>query len=374
MMYQRKLSLLLLILLSILFLGTGCKERQNRWEESEKVLVGVIRWDGYVGKKGTWQIGPILERTMGPERFHYRAPFFSVVTAKDSISMDGTTQEIMDQEIAYARDAGIDYWAYCYYPDGCGLELARKNHQTSKNANDIKWCAILGGSFEFEIDSVKDYSKSLVADFSRDNYQKVSGDRPLIYLLHGTNFTRAGLDTLRELSAGIGLKAPYVVVMDWNADSASAVCEKLGADALSCYATVGKDNLPFAEVIPPQSIVHWETYASKKDVVPWICTGWNSRPRMESKNPWMKYYSDSTNCQDATPEDIKQFLISGIEWVQSNRSKVGANTVLVYAWNEHDEGYGAICPTLGKDGKPVLDRLYAVKEALMEVTKGHNKK
>jgi len=366
-MSRNRISLLLFFLLGILFLGTGCKDIQNRQEESGKVLVGVIRWDGWVGKKGTWEIGPIVERTMGPERFHYRAPFFSVVTAKDSISIDGTTQEIMDQEIAYAKEAGIDYWAYCYYPDDCGLELARKFHQTSKNTNDVKWCAILGGSFEF--DSANDYSNSLVADFARDNYQKVSGGRPLIYLLHGTNFTKAGLDRLQKQSADIGLKPPYVVVMEWNADSASAVCDRLGADAISCYATVGKDNLPFAEVIPPQSIIHWKIYASKQDVVPWICTGWNCRPRMDSENPWTQYYSDSTNCQDATPEDIKQFLISGIEWIQSNRSKAGGNTVLVYAWNEYDEGYGAICPTLGKEGKPVLERLYAVKEAINEATK-----
>ena len=149
-MSRSRISLLLFFLLGILFLGTGCKDIQNRQEESGKVLVGSIRWDGWVGKKGTWEIGPIVERTMGPERFHYRAPFFSVVTAKDSISIDGTTQEIMDQEIAYAKEAGIDYWAYCYYPDDCGLELARKFHQTSKNTNDVKWCAILGGSFEFD--------------------------------------------------------------------------------------------------------------------------------------------------------------------------------------------------------------------------------
>ena len=361
-MFRNRLILLLLISLTILFNGTGCKEVQNRKEKSGKVLTGVIRWDGWVGKKGNWQIGPIMERTMGPERFHYRAPFFSVVTAKDSILMDGTTQEIMDQEIAYAKDAGIDYWAYCYYPDGCGLELARKLHQTSKNANDIKWCAILGGSFES--DPVNDYSNSLVADFARDNYQKVAGGRPLVYLLHETSFTRAGIDKLGELSAGRGLKKPYVVVMEWNADTASAVCERLGADAISCYATVGKDNLPFAEFIPPQSIANWESYASKQQVVPWISTGWNCRPRMESENPWMRYYSDSTNCQDATPEDIKQFLITGIEWVKANKNKVSANTVLMYAWNEHDEGFGAICPTLGKDGKPNLDRLQAVKEVL----------
>ncbi len=52
----------------------------------DKTTVGAIRWDGWVGKKGTWQIGPIVERTMGPEKFHSRAPWFSTVISRDSIS------------------------------------------------------------------------------------------------------------------------------------------------------------------------------------------------------------------------------------------------------------------------------------------------
>ena len=352
-------SIILFVVISASFYTTGCKQVSR---EPGRPLVGVIRWDGWVGNKGTWQVGPILERTLGPERFHYRAPFFSIVKGKDSISINGATQEIMDQEIAYAKDAGIDYWAYCYYPDGCGLEQARKLHQTSKHANDVKWCVILGGSFEF--DSTKDYSKSLVADFARENYQKVLDGRPLVYLLHGSTFTKAGLDKLRSMTTSSNLKTPYVVVMEWSAKGASEYCDKIGADALSCYATMGKDNLPFAEFMPAHSIKTWEQYATKKPVVPWVCTGWNCRPRMESPNPWTKYYADSTNCQDASPKDIRDFLVSTIKWTQSNRDKAVANTILVYAWNEHDEGFGAICPTLGKDGKPNTERLEAVKEAL----------
>jgi hypothetical protein len=356
-------NIFLLVLVSAFLSGAGCKQiNREKSLDSEKTLIGVIRWDGWVGKKGEWKIGPILERTLGPERFHYRVPFFGKITSKDSVSIDGTTQEIMDREIEFAKDAGIDYWAYCYYPDGCGLELARKNHQTSKNANDINWCVILGPSFEF--DSGQDYSKSLVADFARENYQKVLDGRPLIYLLHGSTFTRAGMDSLRSMTVRSGLKTPYVVVMEWSAEKAAEYCSKIGADALSCYAFLGKDNLPFNEFIPKASIAKWEEYSLKKEIVPWISTGWNARPRMESENPWTIYYADSTNCQDASPEDIKNFLVSGVEWTKSNPDKAKANTVLIYAWNEHDEGFGAICPTLGKDGKPNTERLDAVKEAL----------
>jgi len=355
---------LMLLVISVITVSAACTIMQK---EPEKVLVGAIRWDGWVGDKGSWQIGPILERTMGPERFHYRAPFFSIIRGQDSIKMDGISQEIMDAEINYARVAGIDYWAYCYYPDGCGLELARKLHQTSKYSNDVYWCAILGASIA--ADTTNNYGNMLVHEFSMENYQKVLGGRPLVYILHKSNITRADMDTLRHMCLNNNLKNPYIVAMEWSADIAAEYCEKLGADAISCYASLGKDNLPFAEYIPPQSIKNWEDYALKKAVVPWVSTGWNARPRMDSPNPWTKYYADSTNCQDAAPEDIRNFLVTAIDWTQTNRKAAMANTVLMYAWNEHDEGYGAICPTLGKDGKPDTKRIEAVKAAINKQAK-----
>lgn len=356
-----KYILFVLVFLQVLA-GTACKQSNKPSDAKKKVLVGAIRWDGWVGEKGSWGIGPIVERTLGPENFHYRAPFYSMVTAKDSISMDGTTQEIVDREIAYAKYAGIDYWAYCYYPDGCGLELPRKLHQTSKNAEDVKWCVVLGPSFE--LDSAFQYSETLLAEFARENYQKVLDGRPLIYLLHGSKFTRAKLDTLRARTTKNGMKTPYVIVMEWSAQKAADYCQEIGGDALSCYTSMGKDNLPFAEFIPGASIAMWEKYALKGEIVPWVSTGWNPGPRMESPNPWSMYYADSTSCQDAAPKDIKNFLISAIDWTKANKDRAAANTILVYAWNEFDEGFGAVCPTLGTDGKPNTDRLEAVKEAL----------
>jgi len=367
---EKSYKITLLIATFILAVGTAdCKKvgeskadqtTDDNASKSEKTSVGAIRWDGWVGKKGTWQIGPIVERTLGPAKFHYRAPFFSIATAKDSISIDGTTQEIMDKEIAYARNAGVDYWAYCWYPDSCGLELARKLHQTSIHANDVNWCVILQS---FENNVYNNYGKTLVEDFARENYQKVAGGRPIVYLF-SSDLTKTGLAELRSMTLAKNLKVPYVVVMDWSANAAADYCNAIGADAISSYAAGGQNNLPFAEIIPSQSQANWEAYALKKAIVPWICTGWNPRPRMESPNPWGGYYSEATICQDASPADIKDFLISGIKWTVFNRNKAVANSIIIYAWNEHDEGYGAICPTLGADGTPNRERLDAVKEAL----------
>lgn len=353
------------IFVTMTLLTCRAKNYDNEFNSRIKPIVGAIRWDGWCGKKGSWQIGPIVERTLGPERFHYRAPFFSNLKGKDSILIDGTTQEIVDKEIAYAKSAGIDYWAYCWYPDGCGLELVRKLHQTSAHANDVKWCVILGA---FQANIYNSYGTTLVEDFTRENYQKVIDGRPLIYL-YNSDLTRAGLDTLRSMIITKNLKTPYVVVMDWSADAAADYCNKIGADAISSYASVGKNDLPFSEIMPSQSKANWESYAAKKEIVPWVSTGWNPRPRMESTNPWSQYYSEATSCQDATPKDLKDFVASGMEWTKSNKNKAVANTLIIYAWNEFDEGYGAICPTLGTDGSPNTQRLQAVATAISEANR-----
>lgn len=357
---MRKLKIVSFGLLLVSLIFMSCEKTDVMASSTPDILFGAIRWDGWVGYKGSWQVGRVVQRTLGPSKFHYRLPFFSVINANDSLIIDGTTQEIMDKEIAFAKDAGIDYWAYCWYPDGCGLESARKLHQTSTQANDINWCVILG-SFEKNISN--NYGHTLVADFARDNYQKVLDGRPLIYL-YDSDLTKAGLDKLRTMTIERNLKTPYVVIMGWDAGSAADYCSKIGADAISSYAALGKDNLPFKEVIPPQSIANWGSFAEKKAVVPWVCTGWNAKPRIETPVPWYAGYSDATNCQDASPNDLKDFLISAIDWTNSNKSKAVANTIIIYAWNEFDEGFGAICPTLGTDGMPNTERLDAISSAI----------
>lgn len=352
--------------LFMLLLSTSCGKKHDlagagTVTEASEILFGAIRWDGWVGQKS--EVGKIVERTLSPTIFHHRLPFYSdIVTIGDStvVSIDGTTQEIIDKEIVYAKNAGIDYWAYVWYEDGVELELARKLHQSSIHSNDVKWCVILQ---TFETNISGNYGSALVEDFARENYQKVMDGRPLIYL-YESDVTRNGLDKLRMMTTTRKLKNPYVVVMGWDVNSTYNYCAEIGADAISSYAELGKENLPYAKVIPTQSLKRWNEYAAVGQIVPWVCTGWNPKPRMVSDNPWSKYYSDDTNCQDARIDDLKDFLISAIVWTKSNRDKTNSNTILMYAWNEFDEGFGAICPTLGADGKPNTDRLDAISSVI----------
>lgn len=51
------------------------------------------------------------------------------------------TQAIIDQEIAYAKNAGITFFAYVVYFDT--MEAARNLHMSSTHKSDVKYCFIM---------------------------------------------------------------------------------------------------------------------------------------------------------------------------------------------------------------------------------------
>jgi hypothetical protein len=67
--------------------------------------------------------------------------------------------------------------------------------------------------------------------------------------------------------------------------------------------------------------------------------------------------------ETATPEEIAAHVQRAIEWTGQHRSITPANTIIIYAWNEHDEG-GWLCPTWRADGQPDDSRLQALQGML----------
>ena len=64
-----------------------------------------------------------------------------------------------------------------------------------------------------------------------------------------------------------------------------------------------------------------------------------------------------------TPDELAAHVRAALEWTKANRDLNPANAVIIYAWNEHDEG-GWLQPTLGADGKPNNARIKALEQVL----------
>jgi hypothetical protein len=308
---------------------------------TKRPLIGAIRWDGWGNNCG---IGKDTERVLGPAKYQHRAPFFVAAAGPDFIRFKPLSQEIMDTEIRYAIHAGIDYWAFDWYPPGNGMELARNQFLASKKRERLKWCVVLGTN---PFDMNRDASW-LAAEFAKPGYQKVLDGRPLVYLF--APMPRTDLAVLRELSLKSCGKSPYVAMMGWTAKETAQASEAVGTEAITMYAGGMEKN--------------WDEYAKLKELVPNVSTGWDPAPFRETHAAW---YPPENIAKDfhgwlATPKQLVTSMEAAFVWMRANPGKVPANTLLLYAWNEHAEG-GWLCPTYSPQG-PNTERIDALHEWL----------
>jgi hypothetical protein len=84
-------------------------------------------------------------------------------------------------------------------------------------------------------------------------------------------------------------------------------------------------------------------------VVPLVNAGWDGRPR-DYPGAWY---------EQATPSEVADAVKAALDWNRENPKTARAQTVLVYAWNEYDEG-GWLCPTKTEGDA----RLKALREML----------
>ena len=68
------------------------------------------------GQRLTQSLWTQVAATLGPSEYRKRAPFCATIRSSDQIDLAGcASQTTMDAEITYAAEAGLNYWAYCWY-------------------------------------------------------------------------------------------------------------------------------------------------------------------------------------------------------------------------------------------------------------------
>ncbi|PIK73714.1 hypothetical protein CS379_06860, partial [Methylobacterium frigidaeris] len=149
---------------------------------STNVVAGAIRWDAWNAGAGSLEQGPV-QAALGPAQFQTRAPWFAQRISPYAMSIDGNQQSIMDQEITYAKNAGLNYWAYCWYGDtDLPMQKAWDLHQASAIKNQVNWCMILQFSRMGNATKFNSLISTYVGYFQQSNHQKVLGGRPLLYI------------------------------------------------------------------------------------------------------------------------------------------------------------------------------------------------
>jgi len=370
---------IIMIAACVLALAAGCVAPHGR--EGDPVTIGAIRWDAWHtpvaaaahGGAG----GPVkaMETSLNPHRYRWRAPFFARVDTNDTLRIEGYTQQIVDREIAYAKAGGIDYWAFLLYDEDNCMSQGLALYLNSKRRRDVNFCVIaqpntFGGRATWTAGVAR-----VVRYMKEPGYQTVCGGRPLLYLFRpdekwiqawgGPAGARELFDSLRAAARAAGLGEPYLAVMHAGAVSGGAAAlNAVGAQALTDYARAGGGKgAPFAELAKIARAFWEDCAATGADVVPLAMAGWDRRPRVEHPVPWEKGQKPGAGLdrfyEMPTPDVLAAHIGEAMAWVEARPESCPAQTVIVYAWNEHDEG-GWLCPTLGENGKPDASRLEAI--------------
>jgi Glycosyltransferase WbsX len=357
---------LILVALSLLSGAALCDERP---------IVGAIRWDAWYGDG---DVTKAVEASLGQPKYHFRLPWFARVMGEGKAITNGDSQAIMEQEIAYAAQAGLNYWAFLdYLYEAPGMSIGLNRYLAAKDKKGIRYCLVEEGA-RLDKAGVKAWSK-IVEHFRHPDYQTVLDGRPLLCLFgKTTKLGKAEWDELKRQSIAGGLKTPYLVLMGWEAEKDRAA---LGFDAVSEYACSGKGYTTDPETyerLTSHSVKEKLWGKWKRERTPCITfatAGWDTRPRQErppSWCSWVKATPDPTppaqqkpliDATTATPDELAAHILEAVEWTQANRDLNPANAIIIYAWNEHDEG-GWLQPTLGADGRPDESRIRALEKLL----------
>jgi len=276
--------------------------------------------------------------------------------------------EIVEQQIDYAADNGLSFFAFdWYYPEAeeketplnTGLEI----YLQAKNKNRLEFCLLVANHGGYRIgqeewDAVCDIWIPLMKE---PTHLKVNGEPLLIFFapweLHwkfgGSKGVKKAFESLREKARAAGLKG-VAIAGCFNPCSPHG---PIGLDDLAAsgyssftgynyhgYMNKGPEKIQaFANMVEGHEDV-WKKFAEQSACphIPVVTCGWDKRA-MESpdvsKEKMQVYYPDTTVPQ------VADFVDRAIRWMDEHPDKTTTERLLMlFAWNEYGEG-GYIAPT-----------------------------
>lgn len=317
--------------------------------------IGAIRWDAYfeTGSSPT-AVSDQVAACLSPAKYHWTAPFFAQVASDGKVSFPKETLALWEEEAQYAIDAGIDYFAYLWYDSNDPMSYARKFHTQSELQDKIKMTGILES-----LNRSAATFEELFAAMKEDYWLYMDG-MPVIYVYEANQKDKSYVERLRKMAAQAGITQPlYIIGMGYKDASSAMLGGNNDFDAASFYSTgaVGIGS-SYAELCQKSLENHNKvlTAGAAMPLVPCATMGRDTRARIETGVSWCENTRGGPDnlqyggmfAYTGTPEEIGTQLLDMLNYTKRNRENTKCNTVLMYAWNEHDEG-GWICPTLACD-------------------------
>lgn len=335
----------------------------------KKYQIGCVNWNAILPDDtyfGRW-----VAHSLSVPKFHKRLPYYATLSQNGKAVFRKRSPEEYDNELLYAIEAGIDYFAYCRYTYDDALDVVGSDldhvahwndlnhaclmHRQSRLRDKIGYCLILRPSKMNDRDF-----ETLPEELAADCYVKIDG-RPLVYTFGDTPADLLEgrlklLDAMKRHSAPV----PYIAGMS----SYAPTSDLSNLDALSRYAFLPEQCATYPELVKFSMNENNDLIDFGKPVIPLFSVGWNPTPRIESPVPWITY--PDAQYSEALPEEITQGLIAFAQYVDENKKAFPTGHILTFAWNEFEEG-GYLCPTLGADGQPDKKRMDAFAQGIAKI-------
>ena len=343
---------------------------------SEKIKIGAINWDAFKSDDAYFSNHAI--DSLGNEKHSSKLPFY--IQKKDGkFIVPKRSVADYEKELSYAIECGIDFFAYCWYPDTekekrtiwhdneiynflrdyyPELNYARKLYQQSELNKKIGMCAII-----FCINSYAESDfDSLFDAMGKDYYVKVN-NRPLLIIFD--NYNAEFIDLVRSMAEERNIN-PYIAFINTGAVVDKSV-DYTHADAVTAYGC-GHSVNSFDEHTKKVNEDNAKRAECGVSVIPLLSAGWNPLPRIERPKPWVTYpdlpYAPAPN------EDNFNGVFEALDEFVANCPGADTGLALTFAWNEFEEG-GYLCPTLKADGTADESLIKAFANAKKKYTEGN---
>ena len=243
--------------------------------------------------------------------------------------------------------------------------------QQSPHGHQLRLVLLAGGDGtkgDYHLGSTEEWPATtdyLVERFSDANYQKVMGNRPLVYFFETENWmplwgsreaVRGAWKVLGDKCTARGLGRPYIAVMVFDPGTGERLLDEQQLDAISAYANPGGNNCkeqPYT-ALTAQNRWFWNACAATgRRFIPTVNAGWDFRP--EKHHGFSYRQADADWFTPPTPAELADHLKASLDWVGEHRNLCEANAVLLYSWNEFNEG-GWLVPTI-KEGPARVEAL-----------------
>lgn len=323
-------------------------------ENPSRPVIGAIRWDGW---HVDGSVGQAVSKSLAPAAWRDRLPFFAKVREDGSVELRGDTPEVMTAEIAAAKTARLDYWAFLAYDEADPMSRGLDLYLANPHRADVGFC-VISETARWHRGNVQALAERFAKLIAEPGYQRVAGGRPLFYFLHhateglgknwgGATGFRAVTDALKAAAAARGLPAPYTAVMTYDINAARELRNGAGLDSISAYAFQRGDDRARYGKLTGDLQRFWEIQRGYQlPMIPLAMAGWDRRPRVQNPVPWEHFGGTMDRYYErGTPEQVAAHLADAVAWVRAHTDACPAQAVITYAWNEFDEG-GWLCPTL----------------------------